>query len=323
MDKRYKTVIEKNSFFFSNPIFEEKYEAHTIQVLKTLIHNLKNNIVNDGSREEVFVEFIMKNEFGLEALLVLNGLAKENLKRIITLARVVRDKELSKLLYLNEWEKSESNEDIKEWSDEKIKKTIRENSLFAMGIINLFFYGSSNLFLANTLPLFELNKLSVAKINFDLSAMYDTLIRYRQKGSYTAESENNPEKVIEKILLALDLNYEKGDLPILAEKEPNRKRTMDFIIPDKINPVLVIESSYLSTTSSGMGDKAKTEISISELIKKYYKQTKFFGFVDGIGWYVRKKDMTRICSAFDDVFTFHRDEILRFEIELKNLFGLK
>lgn len=322
MDKRYQTVIQKNSFFFSNPVFEENYEAYTIQTLKTLIHNLENNIANSGCREEVFVDFIMENELGLEALLVLNGLAKESLKRVITLARVVRDEDLSKLLNLDKWESSKNSMDIKEWTDDRIKKTIRKNIFFATGIVKLFFYGSSNLFLANALPLFELNKLSVTKINFNVSAMYDTLIRYRQKGSYSGGSEKNPERIIEKILFSLNLSFEKGDLPILAEKETGRKRTMDFIIPNKNNPILVIESSYLSTTSSGMGDKAKAEISVSELIKKYYRQTKFFGFVDGIGWYVRKKDMARICSAFDDVFTFHKDELLRFEAELKSLFKL-
>ncbi|BEG57396.1 hypothetical protein NHP21005_10840 [Helicobacter sp. NHP21005] len=31
---------------------------------------------------------------------------------------------------------------------------------------------------------------------------------------------------------------------------------MDFIIPDKINPQIIIECSFLSTTSSAQGDKS-------------------------------------------------------------------
>jgi len=35
--------------------------------------------------------------------------------------------------------------------------------------------------------------------------------------------------------------------------------------------------------------------------------------VDGIGWYVRKGDLMRMVSAYDDVFTFHKEEIERFK----------
>jgi len=70
---------------------------------------------------------------------------------------------------------------------------------------------------------------------------------------------------------------------------------------------------FLATTSSGQGDKSKTEISIDVLIKSHYPNAKFVGFVDGIGWYVRKGDLKRMVTAYEDVFTFHTDELRRFE----------
>ncbi len=97
---------------------------------------------------------------------------------------------------------------------------------------------------------------------------------------------------------------------------------MDFIIPNKKSPQIIIESSFLVTTSSGQGDKSKTEGSIKNFISKYYPKAKFIGFIDGIGWYVRKGDLMRMVSAYDDVFIFHKAEIERFEKfikkELKN-----
>ncbi len=60
---------------------------------------------------------------------------------------------------------------------------------------------------------------------------------------------------------------------------------MDFIIPHKREPKVIIESSFLVTTSSGQGDKSKTETNVNSLITKYYPKAKFIGFVDGIGWY--------------------------------------
>lgn len=91
---------------------------------------------------------------------------------------------------------------------------------------------------------------------------------------------------------------------------------MDFIIPNKSHPKVVIESSYLVTTSSGQGDKSKTEIQIDRLLKKYYPDACFWGFIDGIGWYVRKQDLRRMVTAYEDVFTFHEQELARFASKL-------
>ncbi|WP_158653391.1 DpnII family type II restriction endonuclease [Helicobacter felis] len=310
MDKT-QIVIQRNSFYFSNVEFEEKYEAEVISCLKTLLLHLQNEIRNKGCQEEVFVKFLQAHELGLEALLVLNALAHENLKRILTIARIVKDKELSELLLLSKWAGKEKGE-LKEWSNAKIKNLISKNKYFAKGLVNLFFKGASNPFLARTLPLFELNKLNLLKMNFEPSAMLDTLIRYRQKGSYSGSMANNPEVVLKDLLNALKIPFECGDLPLLSAHESLKKRTMDFIIPNKANPQIIIECSFLSTTTSAQGDKAKTEVSISGLIKKYYPRAEFIGFVDGIGWYVRKQDLKRMVQAYREVFTFRSDELQRF-----------
>ncbi|MCD6119236.1 hypothetical protein J7K50_05300 [bacterium] len=78
-----------------------------------------------------------------------------------------------------------------------------------------------------------------------------------------------------------------------------------------------MECAFSATTSSGQGDKAKTELQMRGLISEYYPDAQFWGFIDGIGWYVRKRDLNRMASAFDEVFTFHTDELSRFENMLK------
>ncbi|MDR3256793.1 MAG: hypothetical protein LBT18_04025 [Endomicrobium sp.] len=142
--------------------------------------------------------------------------------------------------------------------------------------------------------------------------MIDTLVRYKEKGSYSGKMENNPEYFLANILKDLNIIFEKGDLSELLKNEFQEKRTMDFIIPNKENPKVIIESSFLVTTSSGQGDKSKIEHNIRKLIYKYYPAAKFIGFVDGIGWYVRKNDLKRMVDAYDEVFTYHRTEIERF-----------
>ena len=230
--------------------------------------------------------------------------------------RIVDDPELNALIYKEIWiteAEISDRENIKEWSDNKIRKKIQESEFFRKGLVNIFFEGSTIPILSNALPLFELKKLSISKLNFEIDALIDTLIRYKEKGSYSGKKENNPEIVIENILDEMGIGFEKGDLGELISNAPDTKRIMDFIIPDKRNPRIIIECSYLVTTSSGQGDKSKTEIAIDALIKEHYPQAHFLGFVDGIGWYVRKNDLKRMVAAYEDVFTFHEDELERFK----------
>ncbi len=147
--------------------------------------------------------------------------------------------------------------------------------------------------------------------------MIDTLIRYKEKGSYAGKAQNNAEIVIKNLLEEMEISFEQSvDLEKLKEQAPNEKRTMDFIIPNRKTPQVIIESSYLGTTSSGQGDKAKTEIAIRNLLAEHYPSTHFWGFVDGIGWYVRKRDLRRITEAFEDVFTLQKLELKRFQQSL-------
>ncbi len=322
---KFDTVIKKNTFYFYNKKFEEAYEGYVNSIKETLLV-LKNQIQTIGLKRELFEDLICKKENGLRALLALTGFSNESLKRLITFMRIVDNTELNALIYKGKWitEAEISDRDnIEEWSDNRIQKKIRESDFFRKGLVNIFFEGSTIPILSNALPLFELKKLSISKLNFEIDALIDTLIRYKEKGSYSGKKENNPETVIENILDEMEIGFDKGDLGELISNAPDKKRTMDFIIPNKINPKIIIECSYLVTTSSGQGDKSKTEISIDSLIKEHYPDTHFLGFVDGIGWYVRKNDLKRMVTAYEDVFTFHQEELERFKTLLNNVIEVK
>ncbi|MBP9017340.1 MAG: hypothetical protein KBG17_06345 [Paludibacteraceae bacterium] len=312
VEDKFTTVIQKNTFYFINQNFEEDYEGY-INSLKETLLIVKNRVETEGLRKEIFEWLLKEKENGLKALLALTGFSNEYLKRLTTIIRIVDDPELNSLMYKDKWYKEKNPDNIHEWSDSTILKKIQSNEYFRKGLVNLFFEGASIPFLANTIPLFELKKLSISKLNFEIPELIDTIIRYKEKGSYSGKKGNNPEIVIAEILDKLGLTYETGDLTELISNAPDSKRTMDFIIPNKENPLIIIESSFLATTSSGQGDKSKTEISIDALIKEHYPNATFIGFVDGIGWYVRKGDLRRMVTAYEDVFTFHKDELKRFE----------
>ena len=312
VNDKFLTVIQKNTFYFFNSKFEESYEGY-INSLKETLLIVKNKVETEGLKKEIFEWLLTDKENGLRALLALTGFSNEYLKRLTTIIRIVDNPELNKLVYKEKWYNEKSPDNIQEWSDSTILKLIQKNDYFRKGLVNIFFEGASIPFLANTIPLFELKKLSISKLNFEIPELIDTLIRYKEKGSYSGMKGNNPETVVAEILEKLGVSFETGDLKELIDNAPDNKRTMDFIIPNKKNPLIIAESSFLATTSSGQGDKSKTEISIDTLIKEHYPKAKFIGFVDGIGWYVRKGDLKRMVTAYEDVFTFHKDELQRFE----------
>jgi hypothetical protein len=319
VDDKFSTVIQKNTFYFFDSKFEETYEGY-INSLKETLLIVKNRIETEGLKKEIFEWLLTEKENGLRALLALTGFSNEYLKRLTTIIRIVDNPELNKLVYKKKWTHDKNSDNIQEWSDSTILKQIDKNEFFRKGLVNIFFEGASIPFLANTIPLFELKKLSISKLKFEIPELIDTLIRYKEKGSYSGMKGNNPETLVEEVLDRLGITYEAGDLSELIDNAPDNKRTMDFIIPNKKNPIIIAESSFLATTSSGQGDKSKTEISIDTLIKHHYPKAKFLGFVDGIGWYVRKGDLKRMVTAYEDVFTFHKDEMQRFEKMLKELF---
>ena len=317
VEDKFQTVIQKNTFYFFNSKFEENYEGY-INSLKETLLIVKNKVETEGLKKDIFEWLLTEKENGLKALLALTGFSNEYLKRLTTIIRIVDNPELSNLVYKEKWYNEKNPDNIQEWSDETILKLIQNNEYFRKGIINVFFEGASIPFLTNTIPLFELKKLSLSKLKFEIPELIDTLIRYKEKGSYSGKKENNPETVVAEILEKLGITFETGDLSELIANAPDIKRTMDFIIPNKKNPLIIAESSFLVTTSSGQGDKSKTEISIDSLIKEHYPEASFIGFIDGIGWYVRKGDLRRMVTAYEDVFTFHNDELKRFEQILKD-----
>ena len=312
VEDKFRIVIQKNTFYFFNQKFEENYEGY-INSLKETLLIVKNKVEIEGLKKEIFEWLLKEKENGLRALLALTGFSNEYLKRLTTILRIVDNPELNTLVFKDKWHSEKNPDNIQEWSDGTILKKIQSNEYFRKGLVNIFFEGASIPFLANTIPLFELKKLSISKLKFEIPELIDTIIRYKEKGSYSGMKGNNPETIIADILEKLGLTYETGDLTELISNAPDNKRTMDFIIPNKKNPLIIAESSFLATTSSGQGDKSKTEISIDALIKTHYPNATFVGFVDGIGWYVRKGDLKRMVTAYEDVFTFHKDELQRFE----------
>lgn len=304
---KFKIVLERNTFFFYNDKFEESFEGYisSISNLLLLLKDKIEQVKTNEQRKKIVVDFIRQNPDGLSALLALLGLSRESLLRLITFIRVVDERTIRKLVNFSKWNIKEG-EFKSELREDYIVSLVKNNESVAIGLVNLFFEGATLPVLRQALPLFEFKKLNFSKLNFSTESLIDTITRYKAKGSYAAFEDNNPTGFVRKILDENKIPYQSN------QKLGHIRRSIDFAIPNKLSPKIIVESSYVVTTSSGMGDKAKTEIEVAKDIRKYYPKTSFVGFVDGIGWYVRQGDLKRIVSAFDDVFTFRKSELERF-----------
>ena len=308
--EKYQIILNNNTYFFSNPEYEEEYEANIVQLCE-LLASLKRQVDAQGLRKELFVDFIQQRDQALKALLTLTGFSRESLRRLITFVRVVDDSTLNHALKHSDW----SGEAFDgEWTEKHIIKLSQTNRAFAECLVTLFFDGATYDVFKKVLPLFELKKLSASKFNLKVEDLIDTIVRYNVRGAYKASRFNNPEILLERILENHGYEFEKGQLA-------NISHSMDFIIPNKHRPRIIVESSYVVTTSSGMGDKAKTEISVAEQIRRFYSYATFVGFVDGIGWLARQNDLKRLLSAFDNVFTYAPNELDRFLEFMNDVFG--
>lgn len=321
LDSKTKTVNQKNTYYFVNHEFEQSYNSYIIS-LNEKVSEFQNSIKVNGFGKKVFGDLLQKED-GLLILLALTGFSMESLLQLITLIRLVNDQELIEITDRNSWYPENSHSD-KSWGSNKVQTLVKKDANFRKCIVNIFFDADKSSFLKKYYNLFELKKLGSNKLK-DIESLsletVDTLLRYKLKGSYAATKENNPETVIESLLEKLDIPFTRGDLPELTANESIKKRTMDFIIPNKEDPRFIIESSYLVTTSSGSGDKAKTENLIASLLAKYYPKAKFIGFVDGIGWITRQEDMKRMANAYHDVFTFDEGGMKKFEKMLVETFN--
>lgn len=303
--QKLKAVLERNTFFFRNDEFEESWEAYVSSIANLLLLLKRELDVQQSpeDRKRVIVDFIVNKQDGLSAVMVLSSISEEFLLRLVTFVRTIDDKDLNNLVNKDSFPQTPLNI---EWSKRYLLKLVRTNRGVAEGLANLFFEGFSIPVLREALPLFDLKKLNFSKLDFSIESLIDSIVRHAKRGSYKARGDNDPAGLIRGRLDRINIPYRSNIIL------PDIRRKVDFVIPSEADPKIVIESSYVITTSSGMGDKAKTEIEVAGDIRRHYPKATFIGFVDGIGWYVRRGDLQRLVSAFDDVFTFKQTELERF-----------
>jgi hypothetical protein len=69
-EQKFKTLIDKNTFYFYNPVFQEKYESYINSLNETLLV-IKNQVETQGLKKEIFENLLSEKENGLRDKLFL------------------------------------------------------------------------------------------------------------------------------------------------------------------------------------------------------------------------------------------------------------
>ncbi len=314
-------VIERNTFFIPKSDEVEGKYSNLLSEIKNTIKELSEIIKTIDLKDEnqlidSLTDFLQKNEHGLNAFLALSGMSYEKLYRIISFLRIMYKKRKYKTdsIWLKEdvWSVRKGKVIFSEWKEDKIKSKIKEDRSFAEDIVKIFL--GKNEFVNAQLSEFEKGYiLTIDKLQLHKDALIDTLVRYSLSGRYAASKGTVPEEIVKGILDELNIPYESGKVEGIGRK-------IDVVIPSKDNPKIFIEISYVETTSSGMGDKAKTERdTVRKNIKGKYKDATFIVFVNGAGWLTREEALKVMCEAGDYVFTFHEKSLEEFKELMKEL----
>lgn len=231
----------------------------------------------------------------LKALVSLIGLSEERLKRVVSLVRY----------------RFNAEEFKSEWDVKRISKNIQNDEIFRELMIE-FFIGGRNSIIGAEIPLYYMRNFKLTDPEFikdlrNLKYVERILNDNEIQGKYSNEVGAHVERIIQS---KLDF-YKTGinrNLQYEVQKEfPLLNKNIDFLIPGVNAPIILIESSYNTTTGSGQSKRADQLVELFGMLMKHNANHRanriiMLNYCDGFGWVGRQNDLHRIYDASDFVF---------------------
>lgn len=285
--------------------FEEAWEKTTAFLIDEDIENeidkrvelvVRDSVNGRISQKPIEVDKVTtylreKNE-GLDAILAELTLSQEKFIRIVSLLRRIG---------------RVGGRFKSEWGFEKIKREIRKDEAFAKEIAKLLVEGVEDIELKRFLPRYYLEKLNLKEVAGEPEVKRRLKIKEQESRKwYGVLKGQKVESIIgerlEKIKSAYGIDYGKGRIDLIHTD-------VDWVIPSRKEPYIIIMASYQETTSSGQTNKARDMFRCYERIRehnsRYHDKRIFINFVDGIGWLARKADFKRLVDECDYFLNFH------------------
>ncbi|WP_406621450.1 DpnII family type II restriction endonuclease [Bacillus atrophaeus] len=279
--------------FFVNNTYENQVDDEINAIVETL-HEKMQKI----GTEEGLLEYIKSDEDSLENILSLLGFSAQKFMRIISMFR------------MNEGDNFNS-----EWNLKQIRTKILSNKSYANKIGRLLLNGATDEEFTESIPKFYLDNLVLDDTT--LGQLSDKtrlkrLVKQKRDGKYNNDVGDHVENLIEN-----RLNMIKAKYGVTYEREKFVSwiaRNMDFCVPSKEDPHVIIEVSYQITTASAQTTKREVEVKTSEEIRRHNiqhgKDIAFVNFIEGGGWLGRQSDMKKLVHCSDYVLNINTLDML-------------
>lgn len=279
--------------FYTDDEFENNVDLEVNEILESLHEKMK-----DIGTQEGLLKYIESDVDALDNILSLLSFSAEKFRRIITMLRM------------------EENSDFRtEWDLRRIRSQMLSNKVFAEKISRLLLQGASDPEFKNRIPRFYLENLVINEKSLEQlqdKFQLKKLIKAKRDGRYNNSVGDKVEDIIEEKLMELQTKY-----GVTYEREkfvPWIARNMDFAIPNKEDPYVIIEVSYQITTGSGQTTKRNEMVKTSQDVRahniQYGKNIAFVNFIEGLGWIARQSDMERIYDCSDYVLNLKTLDLL-------------
>lgn len=276
---------------------ENGFEVEMDNEVTVIVDSLHEKMKDIGNQEGLLA-YINEDPDSLDNILSLLSFSAEKFKRIITMFRMDIEVNFST-----------------EWDLKKIRKEMISKPLFGEKVSRLLLQGANDPEFNDKIPKYYLENLVInekaleqLKDKFQLRK----LVKKKRDGRYNNNVGDRVEDRIEKKLVELSNKY-----GITYEREkfvPWIARNMDFTIPNKNDPHVIIEVSYQITTGSGQTtkrvDEVKTSLDIRQHNIQHGKDIAFVNFIEGLGWIARQSDMKRIYDCSDYVINLQTLDLL-------------
>jgi hypothetical protein len=286
----------KNSMSF---MIDDEFDNSFLLSIEPLTEYINQNCNQFSDSNQLATFLISEKGFSavekLKAFVSLIGLSEERLKRVVSLVR-----------YRFNGEEFKS-----EWSVKKISKTIQDDTNFRNLLIE-FFIGGRNSRIGKDIPLYYMRNFKLTDQEFitDLSdhKYVERILNDNEiQGKYSNEVGAHVERIIQFRLEKYKSNINTTLQYEIQKEFPLLNKNIDFLIPSVNAPVILIESSFNTTTGSGQSKRADQLVEFYSVLMKHnanHRANKIImlNYCDGFGWVGRQNDLHRIYDASDFVF---------------------
>lgn len=296
----YDELVKTITMFWIDNSIEESINSEIENFVSELQTKLTNTKIwtKEGLRD-----YICSDKTALNNLLGLMEIPEEKFKRIISIMRRERKYVFSS-----------------EWSLDKTRSIMLEQESFMNDVCELLLNGANSDKFKRKIPDFYRNNFIINKSTTSRLTNKSELARLAKKQLDVKYNNSVATAVAKKIKETVKFTCDLEGLTLLYNKRVEElDKSYGIVIPDIVNPRVLIDYSYNVTTSSTQSKYAKKVRDTHTTISNLGREIVTINIIEGAGWVGRQSDLHEIYDCSDYTLNLANisliDQIIRYAME--------